>query len=80
MAEDITREELLEELRIAYSGLMPIQPDEFTAQEIAREIGIHVTTMLKHIDSGKVPEGWEVVERKGRNGQATKCLRKIRPT
>jgi DNA-binding transcriptional ArsR family regulator len=78
MAENITREELLEELCNAYSGLDAIREDEFTAREIADAMGMHETTLMRHISSGKIPSGWEVVVRRGNRGQPTKCLRKIK--
>ena len=79
MGKDITREELLNELCLAFSDLQPIQEGEFTVKEVCRAMGVHPSTMFRHIENGKIPACWEVVDRKGKGGQRTICLRKIDP-
>lgn len=77
MAKDITREELLEELCNALTGdMLPVQPGEFPLKEIARAMGIHPSTLHRRVEDGKIPDGWEVITRRGNNGQVTQCFRK----
>jgi hypothetical protein len=79
MGKDITREELLNELCLAFQDMKPVQDDEFPVKIVARSMGIHPATLFRRIENGQIPEGWEAVERRGNNGQKTKCLRKIDP-
>lgn len=78
MGKSITRDELFDDLCKSITGdLMEIQPDDIPFCEVAKRTGVKVVTLVSRAERGEIPEGWEVVERRGVNGQTMKCYRKI---
>ena len=78
MAKNMTRDELLEELSLAITGgILDIQPDDISFKELSKSTGVKVETIARRAERGIIPEGWEVVERRGNNGQIMKCFMKI---
>ena len=79
MGKDITREELFNELCQAIVGnLLEIQPDDIPFRDVSRQSGVKMETLYRRAERGEIPAGWEVVERRGVNGQTMKCYRKTR--
>lgn len=78
MGQDITREELFDELCRAVTGdLIEIQPGEIPFCDVARQTGVKMDTLKRRAEKGLIPVGWEVVDRRGINGQTMKCYKKV---
>lgn len=78
MGKGITREELFDELCKAVTGdLEEIQPDDIPFCDVAKETGVKMDTLKRRAEKGMIPDGWEVVERRGSNGQTMKCFHKV---
>lgn len=74
MAKDITYDDLLEELSKAITGgMLEIQPGDISIYELSKTTGMKAETILKR----EIPEGWEIIERRGKHGQVMKCFKKI---
>lgn len=78
MGSDITYDDLLEELAIAVKGgYEDITPEDIPVYEVARRSGVKYDTLIRRIERGDIPDGYEVVVRRGVKGNATKCYHKI---
>ena len=78
MGKGMTREELFDELCNAIAGdLLEIQPDDIPFCDVAKQTGVKVVTLQSRAERGIIPAGWEVVERRGANGQTMKCYHKL---
>jgi len=78
MGKGMTKEELFAELCKAVTGnLLEIQDDDIPFCDVAKQTGVKVVTLVSRADRGEIPAGFEVVERRGQNGQTMKCYHKI---
>jgi hypothetical protein len=78
MGQTVTKEDLLNELALFVSGgYSEIQPGEISFADVCKRTGTKITTLYRRTERGEIPAGFEVVERRGHNGQIMKCYRKV---
>jgi hypothetical protein len=78
MGKNITEDELLDELCGYILGdLEDIQPGDMPFYEVCRRTNVHMDTLKRRTAKGIIPAGYEVVDRRGHNGQTIKCYRKV---
>lgn len=69
MGNDITREMLLQELKIAYKVHDAPPENAISLSEISNLIGLTVQDLKKKIENGEIPDGWKVETFKAKNGR-----------
>jgi len=77
MAENLNREELLDEIMAAIVDDVPrISENDIPLKVIADRQGIKTETAERRLSKKPIP-GWEITWRRNENGHALKCLSKI---